>query len=149
MKKHLLAPIASIALVSTAFAQTTVVDPWVRATVPQQTASGAFMQLRSADKARLVGVSSPVAAAVQIHKMEMTGQMMKMREVDGIELPAGDTVNLASGGYHVMLLGLNRQLKEGDTVPLSLVIERKKGKRETIAVKAPVKPLTFTAPAHH
>ena len=153
MIKHLLALIASITLASAAFAQTTVSNPWVRATVPQQTASGAFMQVRSADSARLVAVSSPVAASVQLHKMEMNGQMMKMREVDSIDLPAGATVNLASGGYHVMLFGLKRQLKEGDAVPLTLVIERKKGKRETIAVNAPVKPLTYagapSAPMHH
>lgn len=152
MKKHLAALIASIALASNAFAQITVTNPWVRATVPQQSASGAFMQIRSIDRARLLAVSSPVAASVQLHKMEMNGQMMKMREVDGIDLPAGEAVNLASGGYHVMLFGLKRQLKEGDVVPLSLVIERKKGKRETVAVNAPVKPLTYagaSAPMHH
>jgi copper(I)-binding protein len=153
MKKHLFALIATIALAATAHAQTTVTTPWVRATVPQQTASGAFMQVRSADAARLVSVTSPMAASVQLHKMEMNGQMMKMREVDSIELPAGETVNLASGGYHVMLFGLKRQLKEGDVVPLSLVIERKKGKRETVAVNVPVKPLTYAgapaAPMHH
>jgi copper(I)-binding protein len=152
MKKHLAALIASIALAANAFAQTTVTAPWVRATVPQQSASGAFMQVRSADSARLVAVTSPVATSVQLHKMEMNGQMMKMREVDGIDLPAGETVNLASGGYHVMLFGLKRQLKEGDAVPLSLVVERDKGKRETIAVNAPVKPLTYagaSAPMHH
>lgn len=146
MKKHLFALIASITLASTAFAQTTVTEPWVRATVPQQTASGAFMQLRSPDAAKLVAVSSPVASSVQIHKMEMTGQMMKMREVDSIELPAGQAVNLASGGFHIMLVGLKHQLKEGENVPLSLVVERKAGKRETIAVSAPVKPLTYSAP---
>ena len=146
MKKHIFALIASITLASTAFAQTTVPEPWVRATVPQQSASGAFMQLRSADAARLVAVSSPVAASVQIHKMEMTGQMMKMREVDAIDLPAKQTVNLASGGFHIMLVGLKRQLKEGDSVPLSLVIEHGKGKRETVAVNAPVKPPTYAAP---
>ncbi len=146
MKKHILALIASITLASTAFAQTTVIEPWVRATVPQQTASGAFLQLRSPDAAKLVAVSSPVANSVQLHKMEMTGQMMKMREVDSIELPAGQAVNLASGGLHIMLFGLKRQLKEGESVPLSLVIERKAGKRETIAVNAPVKPLTYSAP---
>ena len=146
MKKPLFALIASIALASTAFAQTTVTQPWVRATVPQQTASGAFMQLRSADSAKLVSATSPIAASVQIHKMEMTGQTMKMREVDAIDLPAGETVNLASGGFHIMLVGLKRQLKEGETVPLSLVIERKNGKRETVAIDAPVKPLTYSAP---
>lgn len=146
MKKHLFALIASITLASTAFAQTTVTEPWVRATVPQQTASGAFMQLRSPDAAKLVAVSSPVASSVQLHRMEMAGQMMKMREVDSIELPAGQTVNLASGGFHIMLVGLKHQIKEGEIVPLSLVVERKAGKRETIAVNAPVKPLTYSAP---
>lgn len=146
MKKQFIALFASAALASSAFAQVTVSAPWVRATVPQQTASGAFMQLRSAAAARLVAVSSPVARSAELHKMEMSGQMMKMREVDGIDLPAGQAVNLASGGFHIMLVGLKRQLKEGENVPLSLVIERTGGKRETIAVNAPVKALTFAAP---
>jgi copper(I)-binding protein len=154
MKKHLLALIASCALATTAVAQVTVTEPWARATVAQQTASGAFMQLRSPVAARLVAVSTPVAASAELHKMEMTGQMMKMRQVDSIDLPAGQVVNLGSDGYHIMLMGLKRQLKEGDTVPLSLVVEGKGGKRETITVNAPVKPLTFAgpqgaAPAHH
>jgi copper(I)-binding protein len=149
MKKHIFALIASLALATTAYAQVTVTDPWARATVPQQKASGAFMQVRSPVAARLVAVNSPVAASVELHKMEMTGQMMKMRHVDSIELPAGQVVNLAAGGYHIMLMGLNRQLKEGDTIPLSLVIETSNGKRETVAVSAPVKPLTYVAPMPH
>ena len=149
MKKHLFALIASIAFASAAFAQTTVTQPWVRATVPHQTASGAFMQLRSADTAKLVSATSPAAASVQIHKMEMTGQMMKMREVDAIDLPAGQTVNLASGGFHIMLIGLKQQLKEGESVPLALVVERKNGKRETVPVTATVKALTFAPPQSH
>jgi copper(I)-binding protein len=149
MNKHLITLLASCALATSAFAQVTVDQPWARATVPQQTASGAFMQLRSATPARLVAVSSPVAASAELHKMEMTGQMMKMRQVDSIELPAGQVVNLASGGYHIMLMGLKRQLKEGDTIPLSLVIETSNGKRETVAVSAPVKPLAYAAPMHH
>ena len=145
MKKSLFALIASIAFASTAFAQITVTEPWVRATVPAQKASGAFMQVRSADAARLVSASSPVAKSVEIHQMEMHGQTMKMREVDGIDLPAGQTVNLASGGFHIMLVGLNKQLNEGESVPLSLVVQRK-GKNETVVVNAPVKALTFAAP---
>lgn len=149
MSKHLFALIATIALASTADAQTTVSEPWVRATVPQQSASGAFMQLRSADAARLVKVSSPAARSVEIHKMEMHGQLMKMREVDGIELPAGRSVNLAAGGFHIMLVGLKHQLKQGDMVPITLVIERKGGKRESVAVNAPVKPLAYAASKGH
>lgn len=152
MKTFFCALAASLVLASSAAAQTTVTDPWIRATVPRQTASGAFLQVRSPDNARLVAVNSPAAASVQLHKMEMNGGRMTMREVDAIELPAGVTVNLASGGYHVMLSGLKRQLKEGDVVPLSLVVERKKGRRETVAVNAPVKPLTYAGSsqaAHH
>ena len=146
MKKQLIALVATTTLASSAFAQTTVTAPWVRATVPQQTSGGAFMQLRSADSAKLVSVTSPVAASAQLHKMEMSGQMMKMREVDAIDLPAGQTVSLGSGGFHIMLTGLKKQLKEGESVPMSLVIEHQGGKRETIAVSAPVKPLTYAAP---
>ena len=51
--------------------------------------------------------------------MEMDGDMMKMQQVDGIDLPAGKGVNLASGGYHIMLIGLKRQLKAGEVVPLT------------------------------
>ena len=156
MNKLLAALIASIALAFNAFAQTTVTEPWIRATVPQQTASGAYLQLRSADNARLVAVTSPLAASVQLHQMAMHGQRMTMREVDAVDLPAGATVNFASGGYHVMLSRLKRQLKEGDVVPLSLVIERGKGRRETITVNVPVKPLTYAGtaatsaePSHH
>ncbi|GGE69169.1 copper chaperone PCu(A)C [Massilia psychrophila] len=156
MKKQFFTLIVSTAFASTAAAQITVTNPWIRATVLQQTASGAYLQVRSENNARLVAVNSPLAASVQLHKMEMNGQRMTMREVDAIELPAGATVNLASGGYHVMLSGLKRQLKEGDVVPLSLVVERKKGRLESIVVIAPVKPLTYAGvsgtaaqPIHH
>ena len=73
---------------------------------------------------------------------------MKMRQVDSIELPAGRGVNLASGGYHIMLVGLKRQLKEGDAVPLTLQVEHlnKKHARESITVRVPVKPLNFSIP---
>jgi copper(I)-binding protein len=144
MNKHLFALIASIALATSAFAQTVVTQPWARATVPQQTSGGIYLQLRSPDAARLVKASSPAARSVEIHTMEMSGQMMKMRGVDAVDLPAGQTV----GNFHIMLMGLKQQLKEGQTVPLSLTIERKDGKRETIAVDAPVKPIGFT-PSHH
>jgi copper(I)-binding protein len=149
MNRHLLA-LALAGLVSLpALAQVSVSDPWVRATVPQQKVAGAFMQLRSAKAARLVGVKTPVAGHVELHQMAMEGQTMRMRAVESIDLPAGQTVNLASGGYHVMLFDLQRQLKEGEQVPLSLTVVDAAGKRETVAVSAPVRPLTYTAPAAH
>jgi copper(I)-binding protein len=64
-----------------------------------------------------------------------------MRPVAGIDLPAGQAVELKPGGYHVMLMQVKSPVKEGDTVPLTLVIESAGGKRQTIEVKAPVKAL--------
>jgi copper(I)-binding protein len=122
-------------------AQVTVKDPWVRATVSAQKATGAFMQITSAQDARLVEASSPVAGVVEVHEMVMEKDVMKMRAVKGLDLPAGKTVELKPGGYHVMLMDLKEQMKEGATVPVTLVVEGKDKKRSTIEVKAPVKPL--------
>jgi periplasmic copper chaperone A len=132
---------ALLALSVAAFAQTAVKDPWVRGTVEQQKASGAFMQITSTNGGKLVAASSPVAGVVEVHEMAMEGNVMKMRALPSLELPAGKAVELKPGGYHVMLMDLKQQLKAGDTVPLSLVVEGKDGKRETIEVKAPVRAL--------
>ncbi|MEQ1684938.1 MAG: copper chaperone PCu(A)C [Burkholderiaceae bacterium] len=125
----------------TAHAQTTVKDPWVRGTVPQQKATGMFAQITSASGGKLVSASSPVANVVEIHEMAMEGDVMKMRAVPGVELPAGKAVDLKPGGYHVMLIDLKQALKAGDSVPVTLVIEGKDGKRETLQVSAPVRAL--------
>lgn len=145
MKTHIFALLAASLLSSAALAQVTVTDPWVRATVPQQKSAGAFMRLQSATPARLVAVRSPLARA-EIHSMQMEGGVMKMQAVEGIDLPAGKAVNLASGGYHVMLFNLTRQLKEGETVPLTLVVEDVKRKRHEVSVNAAVKPIGYSAP---
>jgi periplasmic copper chaperone A len=134
----------AVALVLTslaASAQTLVKEPWVRGTVAQQTATGMFVQLTSPAGGKLVSASSPLAGVVEIHEMSMDGTVMKMRAVPAIELPAGKPVDLKPGGYHVMLMDLKQTLKAGDTVPVTLVIEAKDGKRESIDVKAPVKAL--------
>jgi copper(I)-binding protein len=140
MKRIILA-----ALIFAAFpvmAQVTVKDPWVRATVSAQKATGAFMQITSVQDVRLIEASSPAAGVVEVHEMVMEKDVMKMRAVKGLDLPAGKTVELKPGGYHVMLMDLKQQMKEGDTVPLTLVVEGKDKKRSTIEVKAPVRPLT-------
>jgi copper(I)-binding protein len=148
MTKQISMLAAGLLLSGAALAQVTVGDPWIRATVPAQKTSGAFMQLTSKQDARLVGVRTPVAGNAEIHQMEMQGQSMKMHAVDGIALPAGKPVNLASGGYHIMLFDLKRQLKEGETVPLTLVVEDARHKRADVNVNVPVKPLDYSAPGH-
>lgn len=135
--------IAAALLASTAaIAQVSVKDPWVRGTVTQQKATGAFMKLTSAEDARLVQAASPVAGVVEIHEMRMDGGVMRMRPIAALDLPANRAVELKPGGYHVMLIDLRQPLREGDTVPLTLTFETRDGKRSTLEVQAPVRPLT-------
>lgn len=147
----MLAPAAMLlaALSAPVAAQVAVTDPWVRATVPQQKATGAFMNLTAAKGARLVEARSPVAGVVEIHEMKMENNVMRMRAISGLDLPAGKPVALAPSGYHVMLMNLKQQLKEGDTVAITLVVEDKDSRRETIEVKAPVRPLASGAAKGH
>lgn len=123
----------------TAIAQTSVKDAWVRGTVEPQKATGAFMQITSAQGGKLVGVRSPAAGVAEVHEMAMEGNVMKMRAVPALDLPAGQAVELKPGGYHVMLMELKQPLKAGETVPLTLTVEGKDGKRETLELKVPVK----------
>ena len=149
VSKKLLAMLACLALMASARAGVGVRTPWVRATVPAQKSTGAYMHLQSADGARLVGVSSPVAATVELHRMDMKDGMMQMRQVDGIDLPAGKGVNLATGSYHIMLVGLKHQLKPGQAIDITLLLQGKDNKREHVTVKVPVKPLGFVSPGGH
>lgn len=142
--------LAILSLCSAAtWAQTTVKDAWIRGTVAQQRATGLFAQITSPTGGRLVAASSPLAGVVEIHEMAMADNVMKMRAVPGVDLPPGKTVELKPGGYHVMLLDLKQQLREGDSVPVTLVVEGKDGKKETIELKAPVRALNTPAMHKH
>jgi copper(I)-binding protein len=123
-----------------------VKDPWVRAAVPGQTGTGAFMKITARNGARLVSASSPVAGVTEVHEMKMEGNVMKMRALEGgLELPAGKTVELKPGGYHVMLMDLKGPLARDSTVPLTLVFKDAKGVESRIELKVPVS----TAPVMH
>ena len=143
---RLLSLLAAALFSTGALAQVTVLEPWVRATVPQQKAAGAFMRVQSATAARLVGVSTPAAGRAELHEMAMENNTMRMRQVDAIDLPAGKPVDLASGGYHVMFFDLKRQLKEGETVPVTLVVEDAAKKKSSVTVEAKVQPMSYVAP---
>ena len=147
--KRTLAALALIGLALPAMAETTVSDAWARATVPQQKSSGAFMTLTASTDSKLLSVASPVAKTVQVHQMTMENDVMKMGEVDSVALPAGKAVSLDPNGYHVMLMDLNQQLKEGEQVPLTLVIEDAKGQQQTLEIKAPVRALNAEAMHGH
>lgn len=116
-----------------------VQDAWVRTSVQGQKASSAFMKLTAKESTRLVAVATPVAGVAQVHEMKMDGDVMKMRAVSGgLELPAGKTVALTPGGYHIMLLDLKAALPKDSTVPLTLVFKNAQGVESQIELKVPV-----------
>ena len=119
---------------------------WIRATAPGQDAAGADMTITSKHEATLIGASSPVCNAVQLHTMTNENGMMKMREVKAIELPAGKRVTLRESGYHLMLIGLKAPLKEGEVVPLTLNVEVPSQGVLKIDASAEVKSLTAAKP---
>lgn len=133
-------PLLSLLVSAAALAQTTVQveDPWVRGTVTGQPATGAFMRLTPSAHARLVAARSTVAGVVEIHEMAMDGDVMKMRQIPGLDLAAGRTMDLKPGGYHVMLMSLKQPLKGGQSVPLTLIFEDERGKRFEQTLVAPV-----------
>lgn len=136
---------ATLLVAGAAHAQVTVQDAWVRATVPQQKATGAFMRLTAAQDARLVSASSPVAGVTEVHEMKLVDNVMKMRPLPALDLPAGQAVELKPGGYHIMLLDLKQPVAPGSTVPLTLVFEAKDGQRTTQELQAPVRAVSATA----
>lgn len=125
----------------TAQAQVSAKDPWVRATVPAQKTTGAFMTLTSSEDVKVVAASSPAAAKVELHASMSMGGVMQMHALDSIALPTGKAVELKPGGMHVMLIGLARQMKEGEKVPIVLAIEKKGGQRAQVEVQAAVRPI--------
>jgi copper(I)-binding protein len=139
MKLKTLALVAALACGST-YAQTVDVrDAWVRTSVPGQKAPGAFMKITARESVRLMGGSSPVAGVVEVHEMKLDGDVMRMRAVpDGLELPAGKTVELKPGNYHMMMLVLKTALPKGSTVPLTLVFKDARGVEGKVELKVPV-----------
>lgn len=134
-----------------AHAQVTVSDAWVRGTVPQQKATGAFMHIAAEQDVRLIAGASPVAGVVEIHEMAMEGNVMKMRELKGgLPIAKGATAELKPGGYHVMLMDLKQTLKGGETVPVTLTLEDAASKKTfTRELMAPVKALGAAPSAPH
>lgn len=121
-----------------AHADVIVKDAWVRATVPRQHATGAFMQIQSSADVRLISVKTTEAGVSELHEMHMENNVMRMREIPFLDIPANKTVELKPGGYHVMLMDLKGQAKAGESFPLTLTFEGKNKKRETIEIKAQI-----------
>jgi copper(I)-binding protein len=117
----------------------TVVAPWARATPGGAKVGGAYLELKAAAGAgdRLVSASSTAAGTVEIHEHVNEGGVMKMRRIDGLAVPAGTSVMLKPGGYHLMLMDLKQPLKQGGKLQLTLTFE----KAGALSVEGPVAPL--------
>ena len=119
-------------------APVTASHPWARATVQGQRSGGAYMALTATEPLTLVGVSSPVAGTTEVHEMKMDGDIMRMRALPALELPAGKTVELKPGGLHVMLLDLKAPLSPNSSVPLRLTFRNARGQQSQLDLQVPV-----------
>jgi len=140
MSIKLVAFAASLVVATSVLAQNSqleVTNAWARATPAKAENGVAYLTIRSPSADRLVSVSSPVAKKAELHTMEMSGMVMKMRPVAGLDIPAGQPVTLKPGGQHVMLLGLDAPLREGQSFPLTLTFEKAGTRTVTVAIEKP------------
>lgn len=109
--------------------------PYARSTAPGQRNGSAYLKLRNGgtSRDRLVAVSSPAAASVEVHTMRMDGDVMRMRELEGVELAAGAAIEMKPGAEHLMLIGLKQPLKVGESIEMTLEFE--KAGRQTVQVR--------------
>jgi periplasmic copper chaperone A len=138
------AALALLAAVSSAHAQDVmagsmhIMKPWTRATAPTATVGGGFMGLMNMGKSddALLAVKASISEKVELHTHTMDGGVMKMREVPRIGVPAGKTVELKPGSFHVMFINLKGPLKQGDKIPMTLVFEKAGEVKVDMAVDA-------------
>jgi copper(I)-binding protein len=133
--------VASAFFATPSFAQSNTIKvdkPWARATPAGASVGGGYATLRNTGTTadRLVGASSPVSARTEMHEMTMVGNIMKMREVKGIEVPANGAIELKPGSYHLMFIELKAPLKQGEKVPVTLKFEKAGDVKVELAVEA-------------
>lgn len=120
------------------YADVSIKAPWVRATAPAQKVAGGYMQISSTTNATLLKLTSPMASSVELHASTMENGVMKMRYLEQLEIPAGKVIEFKPGGYHIMLIGLKKQLVEGDKIPLKLLFADNSNKEHLFEVSFPV-----------
>ena len=113
-----------------------VQNAWVRPTVGEQDATGAYLTITSQEPMSLVGVATPAAEIAEVHEMKMDGDIMRMRMAERIEMRAGEPLELKPGGYHVMLMALTAPVEVGQEIELSLQFEKADGSKIEMPVKA-------------
>ncbi len=119
--------------------QVKIENPYARATAPGQKAAGGFLKIENKGTAdQLIAASSPVAGEMQLHTMAMDGNVMKMREVKAIDVPANGSVDLKPGGLHLMFMDIKTPLKAGEAVPVKLKFQ----KAGEVEIKVPVRDMS-------
>lgn len=122
--------------------------PYARVTAPGQPTGGGYLSLDNKGRDdKLISARAAVSASVELHSMSMDGDVMRMRQVDGIALPTGKKVELKPGGFHIMFVGLKAPLKAGDKFPMTLKFEKAGEVEVTVNVEAPK--AAGDAPAEH
>jgi periplasmic copper chaperone A len=131
----------ALLLSASAYAYNTVsiLQPWARATKAGQKVSAAYMELETSESVTITKVESPVAKSVEVHSMTNDKGVMKMRKLDRLELPAGTSVKFAPGGLHLMLMGLTKPLKPGETVVIKFTLQGAGKKESSLQVDAAVR----------
>lgn len=114
-----------------------VKDTWIQEGPPSQKITAAYMVIENhnSEEIALLSASTDAARVVELHKMEMEDGMMRMRRVDSISIPAGGTVALEPGGYHLMVISLNKELREGDVAKVTLRFSSAIQKTLAVAIK--------------
>lgn len=138
LKRALTAALLSLSTSVHAHAgQITIEEPFARAPAASSQVAGVFMTVRNSGTTAdaLIGVETPIAARAELHTHVMDGDIMRMRQVEAIDLPSGEIVRLQPGGLHVMLIGLQRPLRQGEAFPLTLSF----AKAEKMTIEVPVK----------
>lgn len=147
MRKYLVAMLLSLSFaVQASAADIKVENAWARATAPGQDTGMAMAVISSKQAATLVGASSKVCKTVELHSMVTEGGMMQMRQVEAIDLPAGQAVDLEAQGYHLMLIGLKKPLQEGKKISLTLKVRTANGKEKKVKFSARVIGMTANKP---
>lgn len=147
-KTHLLFALALASMPSLADT-VRVENVWVRPTAPGQKVAGAYMDLTADADMTLLSAASPVAREVELHRMAMENGVMMMQPLPRIALPKGKTVSLRPGAMHVMLIGLNGQIRAGDRTPITLTVRGTEGKELKVTVEALARQDAGKASAKH
>lgn len=150
MKRILYVGLLAMSAVAPAFADDVKVsNAWTRATVPGQDTASVQLTITSKKAATLIGVMSGSAQSGEIHTMVMEGDVMKMRAIESLPLPAKTPVSLGADGNHLMLIGLRQPLKAGRKLPFALNVKFADGSTTIVRVLAAIKPLETASDEGH